>query len=128
LGFNNCRWLRLGHRVCRGACCIEGNFPMTDTYTALERYNVSVKWKAPNGDALPMPLVTFDLVSDGCWTSYPEAAEAITKLQSQLAEARAEALEEAAARADRFDAPHLNGAGERIAQAIRALKDQSHDD
>jgi hypothetical protein len=55
----------------------------------------------------------------------PEAAEAITTLQSQLADARAEALEEAAARAERFDAPHLNGVGERIAQAIRALKDQS---
>jgi uncharacterized protein YbjQ (UPF0145 family) len=55
----------------------------------------------------------------------PEAAEAITTLQSQLADARAEALEEAAARAERFDAPHLNGVGERIAQAIRAaLKDQ----
>jgi hypothetical protein len=91
---------------------------MTDTYTALERYNVSVKWKAPNGDALPMPLVTFDLVSDGCWTSYLEAAEAITKLQSQLGYAR-EALADIAG----TGSPDLLSHSQKVARA--ALKDQS---
>jgi hypothetical protein len=105
---------------------------MTDTGTALKRYNVSVKWKAPSGDALPMPLVTFDLVPDGYWTPYLEAAEAITTLERQLAEAR-EALRECrravagGAEEPRRTVREIVDHAIEVDQARAALKDQSHD-
>jgi hypothetical protein len=81
---------------------------MTDTYTALVE-----RIKANAGVS---PTMT-------------EAAEAITTLERQLAEARAEALEEAANVADEYSV----GFGPRsdvskdVAKSIRQLKDQSHD-